>query len=707
MDASYRVAKKRDAAIIRKHGKTDGRSDNDTKRLACETAPEATQGSRKRAHGGRISEEPAKIRRVEEQPGHEAAAVAPHTSTMPQTSTSTSRPSKTVTFAPETEFGAKPPPARRPKQPPFKTANPFKGLRVMVLPGGGRDLSRSRAKLLEELIEKNGGAVVRAERDIDADVVIVASKDRILEKLSHSILKARRFVTPNWVSQSIHGCIRPCHKVFDRPRGVKPKPQQDPDSKKASGASSSGCNGPRTATLRTKSVAELRKPRVPLKPSGSPFFETPMEKPEQLYTIEEFREMIDKDTWVDKRKDSLACQKNLGEFGSHGYNANDHITSVLKELMSIYSALAEAPLYTEGGGRKTKGNEYYWKVFSMKKVIGILENYPNPLRTSEDLEELKMQFKSSGGGKRGRKGIGKKTWDKIWEIMQTGGLQRITFHKGDPKISAILDFTKIWGVGAKTAASLWKRGFDSLEDLKRRHDEARLNNNQQVGLKHFDDLQQRIPRAEVEEIELCVRRHAEAELPGLTLVTCGSFRRGAPSSGDVDILMSHGADRKKLLGTFLPNLVRRLRIAGFLTDELSHGFHHSKRKHESQTCFGVCRLPSKNGKKRLHRRLDLKVYPREQFAFAILYFTGSDHFNRSMRWYAHRKGLTLSDHGLAKATRINREKVWEGHSVFCETEEEIFYVLDLEFVEPTKRNVQHGTNRGEQPAQTRVIRGTP
>jgi len=39
----------------------------------------------------------------------------------------------------------------------------------------------------------------------------------------------------------------------------------------------------------------------------------------------------------------------------------------------------------------------------------------------------------------------------------------------------------------------------------------------------------------------------------------------------------------------------------------------------------------------LHRRLDLKVYPPEEDAYALLYFTGSDHFNRSMRHYAKQR----------------------------------------------------------------------
>lgn len=59
----------------------------------------------------------------------------------------------------------------------------------------------------------------------------------------------------------------------------------------------------------------------------------------------------------------------------------------------------------------------------------------------------------------------------------------------------------------------------------------------------------------------------------------------------------------------------------------------------------------------IHRRIDLKIYPRESFGFALLYFTGSDHFNRSMRLYAQKNGYSLSDHGLARAERVEGEKV--------------------------------------------------
>ena len=59
--------------------------------------------------------------------------------------------------------------------------------------------------------------------------------------------------------------------------------------------------------------------------------------------------------------------------------------------------------------------------------------------------------------------------------------------------------------------------------------------------------------------------------------------------------------------------------------------------------MGICKLNKPNS---LHRRIDMKIYPSDQYGFALLYFTGSDYFNRSMRFFARKKGYSLSDHAL-------------------------------------------------------------
>ena len=71
---------------------------------------------------------------------------------------------------------------------------------------------------------------------------------------------------------------------------------------------------------------------------------------------------------------------------------------------------------------------------------------------------------------------------------------------------------------------------------------------------------------------------------GLEVVTCGSYRRGKPTCGDVDILVTH-PDGRSHRGVF-GQLLERGRQEGFLTDDLSvHNDPEGQSKY-----LGVCRL---------------------------------------------------------------------------------------------------------------------
>ncbi len=89
------------------------------------------------------------------------------------------------------------------------------------------------------------------------------------------------------------------------------------------------------------------------------------------------------------------------------------------------------------------------------------------------------------------------------------------------------------------------------------------------------------------------------------------------------------------------------------------------------------------------RRVDIKSYVAAAYPFAVLYFTGSAYFNRSMRFYADNNGLTLSDTGVARVTArdkrrgIRQAQAKERH---LRTERDIFDFLGIPWKEPWERN---------------------
>jgi DNA polymerase/3'-5' exonuclease PolX len=104
----------------------------------------------------------------------------------------------------------------------------------------------------------------------------------------------------------------------------------------------------------------------------------------------------------------------------------------------------------------------------------------------------------------------------------------------------------IWGVGPALAHKLVHTdGLRSIADA-RKHREL-FTQRQLVGLDLYEELQQRIPRREVEEISLIVRQELSSVAPGARMEVCGSYRRGKETCGDIDILISHDSKEEDVL----------------------------------------------------------------------------------------------------------------------------------------------------------------
>ncbi|XP_030425647.1 DNA polymerase lambda isoform X1 [Gopherus evgoodei] len=324
-------------------------------------------------------------------------------------------------------------------------------------------------------------------------------------------------------------------------------------------------------------------------------------------------------------------------------NHNWHITEKLEVLGKAYTVQGDK-----------------WRALGYSKAISALKSYHKPVTSYQEACKIP--------------GIGKRMAEKILEILESGHLRKLD-HISE-SVAVLEIFSNIWGAGVMRAQFWYQQGFRTLDDIRTK---APLTRQQAVGLKHYEDFLERMPREEAAEIEQTVREAAWALNPGLVCVACGSYRRGKATCGDVDVLVTHpdGQSHRGVFGKLLDSLRR----SGFLTDDLVSQEDSSNQK----KYLGVCRLP---GPGRRHRRLDIIVVPHAEFACALLYFTGSAYFNRSMRALAKTRGMSLSEHALHTAVvrAPGGRKLGPGLLLPTPTERDVFTLLGLPYREPTERD---------------------
>ncbi|XP_047530066.1 DNA polymerase beta-like [Vanessa atalanta] len=297
------------------------------------------------------------------------------------------------------------------------------------------------------------------------------------------------------------------------------------------------------------------------------------------------------------------------------------------------------------------------KFNAYKKAASVLASHSKRIQSGEEAKKLN--------------GIGEKISKKIDEFLNTGKLKKLDDIHNDENAQIISLLTRVSGIGPVKAADLLNMGIKSIEDL--RNNKNKLNHHQIIGLKYFEDFEKMIPRSEVRELENVITKEIQNLDPQFTITICGSYRRGRSESGDIDALITHpslklGGNKNKCHEKLLKDIITALK--GCITDVISMG----------ETKFmGVCRLSNNHP----FRRLDIRLIPKEQYYCAVLYFTGSDVFNKNMRSHALEKSFTLNEYSLRPigVTGI------PGEPVQIESEEEIFDYIDYPYQKPEDRNM--------------------
>ena len=132
-----------------------------------------------------------------------------------------------------------------------------------------------------------------------------------------------------------------------------------------------------------------------------------------------------------------------------------------------------------------------------------------------------------------RPGIGPTMLKKFEEYSRTGKLAALE----KPGDQALLDLTAVHGVGPKKATDLIAKGITTIAQL-RAAQATELNKKQRTALEHHEDLQKRIPRAEIVQFEKALMKVWDTVVPAgatgagrQTRATSTSSSRAARTTG--------------------------------------------------------------------------------------------------------------------------------------------------------------------------------
>lgn len=328
-----------------------------------------------------------------------------------------------------------------------------------------------------------------------------------------------------------------------------------------------------------------------------------------------------------------------------------------------------------------KEQNWAFKIRFYKKAVEIL-NDDMELKTIEDYikvfreNDMKLQGEEEFKAKNG---VWKSTiLNKINEILKTGTLQEI--DSSDLEALAVENLTKIPGIGPANASKLYnEEEITTVDELKELYkiNKKILNDKQAIGLKHYDDLEKRIPRSEMDEWNVILTETFNETLRNLgitgTIQLAGSYRRNKPDSGDIDALVSTPELNPNLMNTFYSNLVS----LGVISPD-------------NVISKGPVKIMAVATIDEIFRHLDIFYYTADVYPFALLFTTGSKEHNVKMRSQALKLGYSLNERNLTYERPSGNPVTKEEYMSVIQkespkTEEDIFKFLKMKYMPPEKR----------------------
>lgn len=349
-------------------------------------------------------------------------------------------------------------------------------------------------------------------------------------------------------------------------------------------------------------------------------------------------------------QDRFQCMQK--HTGSKAETPNSSTITILQQMADYYDKVGDQ-----------------WRLRAYRKAMASLRNHPTKVWTREEALALPQ--------------IGERLATKIEEIAFTNRLRRLDNAKAEPEDQVLQTFMQIYGVGYAQANKWVNAGFKTIDELSRR---AELTENQRIGVQHYEDFNSRIPRAEVEQHGDIVKKYLDRIDPTFEVIVGGSYRRGSDTSGDIDCIITRpNTTLTQIQHIVHGQLIPKLFAKKFLVAALA-----VSSKDDGSKWHGASQLPPSlpDSSPNPWRRIDFLLVPSDEMGAALIYFTGNDIFNRSMRLLAGTKGMRLNQRGLYKDVirGKGRQKLSEGTLVEGKDEKRIFEVLGVPWRPPEHRN---------------------